>query len=81
MQKSDTKKVSLAASQPQKPVSWKNLAIGATIQVFEVSTLGQPFEVVKTQMAANSNQGLITAIKTIHQSAGLGGFWRGLLPV
>lgn len=29
----------------------KNLAIGAVIQVFEVSTLGQPFEVVKTHMA------------------------------
>lgn len=29
----------------------KNLAIGAAIQVFEVSTLGQPFEVVKTHMA------------------------------
>lgn len=36
---------------PKKPVSWKNLAIGATIQVFEVSTLGQPFEVLKTHMA------------------------------
>lgn len=36
---------------PKKPVSWKNLAIGAVIQVFEVSTLGQPFEVLKTHMA------------------------------
>lgn len=35
----------------KKPVSWKNLAIGAAIQVFEVSTLGQPFEVLKTHMA------------------------------
>ena len=34
----------------------KNLAIGAAIQVFEVSTLGQPFEVVKTHMAGISYQ-------------------------
>lgn len=39
-------------SQYQKrPISWRNLAIGAGIQVFEVSTLGQPFEVLKTHMA------------------------------
>lgn len=35
----------------KKPVSWENIAIGAFIQTFEVSTLGQPFEVVKTHMA------------------------------
>jgi hypothetical protein len=57
------------------------LGIGAFIQVFEVSTLGQPFEVVKTQMAANKDQGLVKAIQTIHKSAGITGFWRGLIPV
>ena len=35
----------------KKSVSWTNLGVGAAIQVFEVSTLGQPFEVVKTHMA------------------------------
>lgn len=39
------------AQYGKKPVSWRNLAIGAIIQVFEVSTLGQPFEVLKTHMA------------------------------
>lgn len=29
----------------------QNVAIGAALQVFEVSTLGQPFEVIKTHMA------------------------------
>jgi hypothetical protein len=38
----------------KKRVSWKNIGIGAAIQVFEVSTLGQPFEVLKTHMAGNS---------------------------
>lgn len=32
----------------------KNIAIGAGLQVFEVSTLGQPFEVIKTHMAGSS---------------------------
>ncbi|KAJ3307141.1 Mitochondrial DNA replication protein yhm2 [Kappamyces sp. JEL0829] len=31
-------------------------------------------------MAANSNQGLVTAVRTIHQGAGMTGFWRGLIP-
>ena len=35
----------------KKKFSWNNIGIGATIQVFEVSTLGQPFEVIKTHMA------------------------------
>lgn len=35
----------------KKKFSWNNIAIGAVIQVFEVSTLGQPFEVIKTHMA------------------------------
>lgn len=29
----------------------QNVAIGGALQVFEVSTLGQPFEVIKTHMA------------------------------
>ncbi|CAO3606810.1 unnamed protein product [Cunninghamella echinulata] len=37
----------------KKPISYTNLAIGASLNLFEVSTLGQPFEVVKTQLAAN----------------------------
>jgi Mitochondrial carrier protein len=54
--------------------------IGAGIQVFEVSSLGQPFEVVKTQMAANSKQGLVVAIKNIYKQGGVTAFWRGLVP-
>ena len=49
---------------PQKKrVSWKNLGIGAAIQVFEVSTLGQPFEVLKTHMAGT------------HTRSGANRFW------
>ena len=37
----------------KKTFSWNNIGIGAAIQIFEVSTLGQPFEVIKTHMAGN----------------------------
>ncbi|KAG5459986.1 MAG: hypothetical protein BJ554DRAFT_8030 [Olpidium bornovanus] len=40
-----------APAQKRKPISWENIALGAFIQVFEVTTLGQVFEVVKTHMA------------------------------
>lgn len=48
--------------------------------MFEVSTLGQPFEVVKTQMAANRDQGLRASIRSIYTNGGMAGFWRGLIP-
>lgn len=40
-----------AVTENKKKFSWNNIGIGAAIQVFEVSTLGQPFEVIKTHMA------------------------------
>ncbi|ORZ37432.1 mitochondrial carrier domain-containing protein, partial [Catenaria anguillulae PL171] len=64
----------------KKPISWQNLAIGAAIQTFEVSTLGQPFEVVKTHMAANRGDSLKVAIAKTYQRGGLAGFWQGLIP-
>lgn len=39
----------------KKKFSWNNILIGGAIQVFEVSTLGQPFEVIKTHMAGTFN--------------------------
>ncbi|PVZ99314.1 hypothetical protein BB558_004691 [Smittium angustum] len=64
----------------KKPTSWKNIALGAAIQTFEVSSLGQPFEVVKTQMAANRGQNLRVAIKETYKNGGIKGFYRGLIP-
>src|ERR1700733_5571670 len=64
----------------KKARSLANLGIGAVIQVFEVSTLGQPFEVIKTQMAAHRGEGLVTAIKRTHQRGGMAGFYQGLIP-
>lgn len=43
--------ISASGEPVKKPVSYVNLGIGACMQMFEVSTLGQPFEVLKTHMA------------------------------
>jgi hypothetical protein len=48
-----------ASSRPK--LSFQNLLIGASLNLFEVSTLGQPFEVLKTSMAAN-REGLYLSI-------------------
>lgn len=48
--------------------------------MFEVSTLGQPFEVIKTQLAANRGQSLKTALSTIYSRGGIFGFYQGLIP-
>ncbi|ORY95240.1 mitochondrial carrier domain-containing protein [Syncephalastrum racemosum] len=77
-----------ATSQPvdpnapleKKPVSWNNLLLGATLNLFEVSTLGQPFEVLKTQMAANRGQSIFAAAGNVWQRGGVLGFYQGLIP-
>ncbi|KAJ3280176.1 hypothetical protein HK104_000856 [Borealophlyctis nickersoniae] len=73
----------LAAVAPpakKKTSPWINLALGAGIQTFEVSTLGQPFEVLKTHMAANRGDGLVTAVKKTYARGGIKGFYQGLIP-
>lgn len=82
----------------KKPISYKNLLLGASksafflhkfpfflfmivaLNMFEVSTLGQPFEVIKTQLAANRGQSLKTALSTIYSRGGVLGFYQGLIP-
>ncbi|ORX94190.1 mitochondrial carrier [Basidiobolus meristosporus CBS 931.73] len=64
----------------KKNVSWSNLAIGAGVTLFEVTTLSQPFEVLKTHLAANRNDNLTTAFKKIWQRGGFTGFYQGLIP-
>eukprot|EP00834_Sanchytrium_tribonematis_P007078 NODE_590_length_5625_cov_0.852515.p4 type:complete len:274 gc:universal NODE_590_length_5625_cov_0.852515:3012-3833(+) len=64
----------------KKSLNWTNLAVGGFIQIMEVSTLGQPFEVLKTHMAANRGDNLRTAIKKTYQRGGVFGYWQGLIP-
>lgn len=65
------------ASQPpkleKKPVKFSNLLLGAGLNLFEVTTLGQPLEVIKTTMAANRGDGFTTALSRIWQRGGVFG--------
>jgi hypothetical protein len=45
-----------------------------------VSTLGQPFEVTKTHLAANRSDGIFTALKKTYKRGGILGFYQGLIP-
>lgn len=64
----------------QKGVNWSNIAVGAIMNMFEVTTLGQPLEVLKTQMAANRNQTMLEATKSVWARGGVAGFYQGLIP-
>ncbi|KAK4052400.1 hypothetical protein OIV83_002202 [Microbotryomycetes sp. JL201] len=69
-------------SAPKKPsqLSATNLGIGAAVSLFEVTTLGQPLEVLKTQMAANRQQNLRQAFQATMQRGGIPALWQGLIP-
>lgn len=64
----------------QKGVSWSNIAVGAIMNMFEVTTLGQPLEVLKTQMAANRSQTMFQAVQSVWARGGVAGFYQGLIP-
>lgn len=55
----------------KKPVKFSNLLLGAGLNMFEVTTLGQPLEVVKTTMAANRGDGFMTALGRIWSRGGV----------
>ncbi|TFK56963.1 mitochondrial carrier [Heliocybe sulcata] len=62
----------------QKGINWSNIAVGAIMNM--VTTLGQPLEVIKTQMAANRSQSMAQALQSIWARGGLVGFYQGLIP-
>ncbi|KAJ3062804.1 Mitochondrial DNA replication protein yhm2 [Quaeritorhiza haematococci] len=68
------------APPKKKPISFINLALGAGLNIFEVTTLGQPLEVVKTHMAANRADSMPTAIAKTWKRGGFLGFYQGLIP-
>ena len=55
----------------KKPVKFSNLLLGAGLNMFEVTTLGQPLEVMKTTMAANRKDGMAGAIARIWGRGGV----------
>lgn len=71
-----------AAPLEKKPVKFSNLLLGAGLNLFEVTTLGQPLEVVKTTMAANRSDGFAGAMARIWGRGGaLGCKFSTLCPV
>lgn len=64
----------------KKAIKLSNLLLGAGLNMFEVTTLGQPLEVVKTTMAANRGDGFGSAITRIWGRGGVLGFYQGLIP-
>ncbi|VEU23637.1 DEKNAAC104811 [Brettanomyces naardenensis] len=68
------------SSIEKKPVSWSNILVGAALNLMEVSSLGQPFEVMKTTMAANREMSLTQAIAHVYSRGGIKGYYQGLIP-
>ncbi|ROT40219.1 mitochondrial DNA replication protein YHM2 [Sodiomyces alkalinus F11] len=64
----------------KQPIKFSNLLLGAGLNLFEVTTLGQPLEVVKTTMAANRGDGFTTALGRIWARGGILGYYQGLIP-
>ncbi|TPX11029.1 uncharacterized protein E0L32_008066 [Thyridium curvatum] len=64
----------------KKPIKFSNLLLGAGLNMFEVTTLGQPLEVVKTTMAAHRGDGFGTALSRVWNRGGVLGFYQGLIP-
>lgn len=64
----------MAAVVPEKKkVKASNLLLGAGLNMFEVTTLGQPLEVTKTTMAANRGDNFAGALKRIWGRGGVFG--------
>ncbi|KAI3631150.1 hypothetical protein MIR68_010640 [Amoeboaphelidium protococcarum] len=72
--------VTSKAPGERKPISFSNLALGAGLNIFEISTLGQPFEVLKTYMAANRGISMVESMKQVYSRGGVVGFYQGLIP-
>lgn len=62
----------------KKPVKFSNLLLGAGLNMFEVTTLGQPLEVMKTTMAANRQDGMAGAVARIWSRGGAFGCKYGM---
>lgn len=69
----------MAPQQTSQP-SAINLLLGASLNIFECATLGQPFEVLKTHMAANRQDTLAIAAQKAYTRGGMRGFYQGLWP-
>lgn len=68
------------APPSRQKVDPSNVLLGSALQLFEVSTLGQPFENIKTMQAAHRSDSLLTSLRRIYAHNGARSFWQGLIP-
>ena len=64
----------------KKPIKFSNLLLGAGLNLFEVTTLGQPLEVIKTTMAANRQDSFAGAMSRIWGRGGVLGCKKKQIP-
>lgn len=55
-----------------------NLMLGAAVSMFEITTLGQPLEVLKTHLAAHRDCRIPDAIAQVWSRGGFKGFYQGM---
>jgi hypothetical protein len=65
--------ITAPATLEKKPVKFSNLLLGAGLNLFEVTTLGQPLEVLKTTMAANRKDGMAGSVARVWSRGGVFG--------
>ncbi|RHZ49689.1 putative mitochondrial DNA replication protein (Yhm2) [Aspergillus thermomutatus] len=80
MSTATAEKASAGRTLEKKPVKFSNLLLGAGLNMFEVTTLGQPLEVIKTTMAANRGDSFAGAMARIWGRGGILGYYQGLIP-
>ncbi|KAL4880578.1 mitochondrial carrier domain-containing protein [Aspergillus karnatakaensis] len=66
--------------EERRPIPYRNLAVGAAMNIFQVTTLGQPMEVLKTHLAANRQDKLKHALQKTWSRGGWRAFYQGLIP-
>ncbi|KAL4923713.1 mitochondrial carrier domain-containing protein [Aspergillus undulatus] len=70
----------LSCRDERRPIPYRNLAVGAFMNIFQVTTLGQPMEVLKTHLAANRHDRIKDAIQKTWARGRWTAFYQGLIP-
>ncbi|KAI2893776.1 hypothetical protein CBS63078_9034 [Aspergillus niger] len=68
------------AAEQKRPIPYRNLAVGALMNIFQVTSLGQPLEVIKTHLAANRQDTLRDAFQKTWSRGRFLAFYQGLIP-
>ncbi|KAB8263821.1 mitochondrial carrier [Aspergillus pseudonomiae] len=69
-----------ATGEKRRKIPLRNLGVGAFMNIFQVTTLGQPMEVLKTHLAANRHDTLRAAVQKTWLRGGPLAFYQGLIP-